>query len=83
MKDIIIKSDKNSEFLRTEALTHAIFYEAHVIPDENPKIGKSHGTIYTKYANTSTTVYWNFLVYLTKKAIVVEISYCSKNKNSI
>lgn len=78
MKDVIIKADKNSAFLRTEALSRAIFYEEHVIPTENPKIGKLHGTSYVKYANTNTNLYWNFLVYQTKKAIVVEITYHSK-----
>lgn len=73
MKDIVIKTNKNCEFLATEAVAKAMFYQANVAVD-NPGLGKSKGTTYSKYS-TNGDSRWDFLVYETKKAIVVEITY--------
>jgi hypothetical protein len=78
MKDIVIKAGKNCDSFVTEAVERAIFYQANVATD-NPGLGKSHGTVYTKYASASNiNSRWDFLVYETKKAFVVEISYHTK-----
>ena len=68
MKDIIIKCDENSGFLRTEAMTKAIEFEEYYMAKH--KEGHSDGMIWKKLGTQSE---WQFYVYHTKTAIVVRV----------
>lgn len=71
MKKIIIKSDIDSRFLRTEAMHKALEFEDRLMGSH--KEGRNHAKIWKKEANTGAAM-WQFLVYHTAKSIVCEVS---------
>lgn len=75
MKKIIIKSDANSGFLRTEALQKAIEFEEKYMAER--KEGWYNGVLWVKQSNTGNSE-WNIYVYHTKTAIIVCVDMRSK-----
>jgi hypothetical protein len=68
MKKIIIKTDIHCGFLRTEAVSKAIEYEETLMKDR--KEGIYNSVVWTKY---STQAEYQFVVYHTKTAIIVDV----------
>ena len=73
MKDIIIRTDEDSVFLRTEAMTKAIEFEDYHMKDK--KEGSYNGVLWVKYGTNSE---WQFYAYHTKTAIVVRVDKRSR-----
>ena len=68
MKNIIIKTDEHCAFLRTEAVSRAIYYEETLMKDK--KEGIYNFTLWIKYG---TQREYRFMVYHTKKFIIVDV----------
>ena len=73
MKDIIIRSDEHSGFLRYEAVSKAIEFEDLHMKDR--KEGSHHGVLWVKCVSNSE---WQFYAYHTKTAIIVRVDKRSK-----
>lgn len=75
MKNIIIKTDKNSGFLRYEALQKAIeFEEVHM---SEKKEGQYHGVLWVNRSSTGNSS-WQIYVYHTKTSIIARVDMRSK-----
>lgn len=68
MKQVIIRYDAFSVFLRTEAMAKAIEYEDYFL--KNRKEGNSNCVLWIK---EGTKKKWRYAVYHTKKSIIVDI----------
>jgi hypothetical protein len=71
MKNIIIKSDDKSGFLRTEAVAKAIEFENYEM--NKRKEGWRNGIVLIKESNGLS--FWSFFIYHTKTAIIVDIRF--------
>jgi len=69
MKKIIIKTDKYCGFLRTEAVSKAIYYEENLMKDR--KEGIYNCAVWVKEGARTE---YRFVIYHTKTAIVVGVS---------
>lgn len=70
-KKIIIKTDEQSKFLRTEGMRKAIEFEERFMKDK--KVGVYNGVLWVKGASLGTNGEWQIYAYHTKTAIVVDI----------
>ena len=73
MKNIIIKTDEASSFLRTEAVSKAIYYEETLMTEK--KEGAYNFTLWIKEGMNYD---YRFVVYHTKTAIVVDVRRLKK-----